>query len=285
MSLLQEIQNESSGAQFRRADLHVHSFGEGGSYDVTDATMTPAGIIDTAIAERLDVIAITDHNQIGNVHQAVKYAAGKPLLVVPGVELSTSQGHLLVYFDTADNLQRFYGKLTISDDRKACHNSIPQCLRFAEEFNGFGICAHIELDSGIEKAHPKFDTFKQEVFNCPNLLGLEIANASNSAWFSHDDTDANRRGCVVARCKALGLEDGVDLAKVMSSDAHTLNALGRNASGKRKLTRLKMEAMTFTSLRIALTDATARVRLEDLIPASIPKFIGMKLEGGFLTGC
>ncbi|WP_175773265.1 TrlF family AAA-like ATPase [Paraburkholderia phenazinium] len=282
MSLLQEIQNESSGAQFRRADLHVHSFGEGGSYDVTDATMTPAGIVDTAIAERLDVIAITDHNQIGNVHQAVKYAAGKPLLVVPGVELSTSQGHLLVYFDTADNLQRFYGKLTISDDRKACHNSIPQCLRIAEEFNGFGICAHIELDSGIEKAHPKFDTFKQEVFNCPNLLGLEISNASNSAWFSHDDTEVNRRGCIVARCKALGLEDGVDLAKVMSSDAHTLNALGRNASGKRKLTRLKMEAMTFTSLRIALTDAAARVRLEDLIPASIPKFIGMKLEGGFL---
>ncbi|WP_439890924.1 TrlF family AAA-like ATPase [Ralstonia sp. 25C] len=282
MSLLQEIQNESNGAQFRRADLHIHSFGEDGSYDVKDATMTPEGIVDTAIAERLDLIAITDHNQIANIRSALKYAEGKPLLVIPGVELSTPQGHLLVYFETADHLQRFFGKLTISDDRKACHNTIPQCLRFAEEFNGFGICAHIDLDSGLERAHPKFDAFKQEVFNCPNLLGLEISNASNSAWFSHDDTDANRRNCVVARCKALGLEDGIDLAKVMSSDAHTLNALGRNANGNRKLTRLKMEALTFASLRIALMDAAARVRLEDLIPASIPKFIGMKLEGGFL---
>lgn len=282
VSLLQEIHNESNGAQFRRADLHIHSFGEGGSYDVTDAMMTPEGIVDTAIAERLDLIAITDHNQIANVRPALKYADGKRLLVIPGVELSTPQGHLLVYFETADQLQRFFGKLTISDDRKACHNTIPQCLRFAEEFSGFGICAHIELDSGLEKAHPKFDAFKQEVFNCPNLLGLEIAKASNSAWFSHDDADANRRNCVVARCRALGFEDGVDLAKVMSSDAHTLNALGRNASGNRRLTRLKMEALTFASLRIALMDAAARVRLEDLIPASIPKFVGMKLEGGFL---
>lgn len=282
MSLLQEIQNESNGAQFRRADLHIHSFGEGGSYDVTDATASPEGIVETAIAERLDLIAITDHNQIANVRPALKYADGKGLLVIPGVELSTPQGHLLVYFETADQLQRFFGKLTISEDRKSCHNTIPQCLRFAEEFNGFGICAHIELDSGLEKAHPKFDAFKQEVFNCPNLLGLEVANASNSTWFSHDDADANRKNCAVARCKALGLEDAVDLAKVMSSDAHTLNALGRNASGNRKLTRLKMEALTFGSLRIALMDAAARVRLEDLIPASIPKFVGMKLEGGFL---
>ena len=231
MSLLQEIQSESNGAQFRRADMHIHSFGEGGSYDVTDGAMTPENIVDTAVAERLDLIAITDHNQIANVRPALKYADGKGLLVIPGVELSTQQGHLLVYFETDDQLQRFFGKLTISEDRKACHNTIPQCLHFAEEFNGFGICAHIELDSGLEKAHPKFDAFKQDVFNCSNLLGLEVANASNSAWFSHEDADANRRNCVIARCKALGLEDGVDLAKVMSSDAHTLNALGRNASG------------------------------------------------------
>jgi ABC-type lipoprotein export system ATPase subunit/histidinol phosphatase-like PHP family hydrolase len=282
VSLLQEIQKESNGALFRRADLHIHSFGADGSYDVTDATMTPEAIVDTSIAERLDLIAITDHNQIGNVRSALKYAQGKSLLVVPGVELSTPQGHLLVYFETADQLQRFFGKLTISDDRKVCHNTVPQCLQFAAEFNGFGICAHIELDSGLEKAAPKFDAFKQGVFNCSNLLGLEIANASNSAMFSHDDTDANRRNCAVARCAALGLEEGVDLAKVMSSDAHTLTALGRNASGNRKLTRLKMEALTFASLRIALMDATARMRLEDLIPASVPRFVGMKLEGGFL---
>lgn len=225
MSLLHEIQSESNGALFRRADLHIHSFGDGGSYDVADPAMTPEAIVDTAIAERLDLIAITDHNQIANVRPALRYANGKGLLVVPGVELSTPQGHLLVYVPTVDSLERFMGKLTISLDRKACHNTISQCLQFAAEFDGFGICAHIELDSGLEKAHPKFDAFKQEVFNSPNLLALEIANVASSTWFTHDDADANRRGCAVGRCKTLGFEDGLDLAKVMSSDAHTLNAL------------------------------------------------------------
>lgn len=282
MSLLNEIKAESNGAQFRRADLHIHSFGDRGSYDVSDSAMTPEGIVDTAIAERLDLIAITDHNQVGNVRDGIKYAEGKGILVIPGVELSTQQGHLLVYFETADKLDRFFGKLNISADGKACHNTIPQCLQYADEFEGFGICAHIELENGLEKAHPKFDAFKQDVFNCRNLLGLEITNAANSSWFAHDDSDANRRNCAVVRCRTLAIEDGIDLAKVMSSDAHTLNSLGRNASGNRRLTRVKMESLTFNSLRIALLDAAARVRLEDLIPSAIPRFVGLKLEGGFL---
>jgi predicted metal-dependent phosphoesterase TrpH len=114
VSLLHEIQSESNGALFRRADLHIHSFGDGGSYDVADPAMTPEAIVDTAIAERLDLIAITDHNQIANVRPALRYANGKGLLVVPGVELSTPQGHLLVYVPTVDSLERFMGKLTIS---------------------------------------------------------------------------------------------------------------------------------------------------------------------------
>ena len=90
MALLQEIQSESNGAQFKRADLHIHSFGESGSYDVSDVTMTPEAIVDTAIVERLDVIAITDHNQIADIRPALKHTIGKQLLVVPGVELSTT---------------------------------------------------------------------------------------------------------------------------------------------------------------------------------------------------
>ncbi len=280
--LIQEIQAESNGALFRRADLHIHSFGDTGSYDVTDPGMTPQAIVDIALAENLQVIAITDHNQAGNVRSALAHAAGKGILVVPGVELSTPQGHLLVYCETLDNLERFVGKLNISADRKLCHNTVAQCLQYADEFEGFGICAHIELDSGLEKACPKFDAFKQDIFNCRNLLGLEFANAGNSTRFSHEDDDVARKNCAVQRCKHLGHEDGIDLARVMSSDAHALAALGRNASGNRRLTRIKMDSLTFSSLRIALTDAAARVRLEDLIPPSIPYFVGMKLEGGFL---
>ena len=43
----------STGATFLRADLHIHSFGEFGSYDVFDSTMTPNAIVDTAINKNL----------------------------------------------------------------------------------------------------------------------------------------------------------------------------------------------------------------------------------------
>ena len=39
---------------------------------------------------------------------------GKPILVVPGVELSTAQGHLLVYCETPEKLAGFFGKLDIT---------------------------------------------------------------------------------------------------------------------------------------------------------------------------
>jgi ABC-type lipoprotein export system ATPase subunit len=280
--VLAEIRGNSNGAQFRRADLHIHSFGVLGSYDVTDPTMTPEGIVDTAIDEKLDVIAITDHNVVGNVRPAVIHAEGKAILVVPGVELSTQQGHLLVYCPTPEQLEGFYGKLTITADKKGCSNTIPQILKFAEEFRGFGICAHIESDAGLEKAHPKFDAFKQEIFNCKNLLGLEILHIDNISWFSHTDDNSDRRHCIVLRCQNLECEEELELAKVMSSDAHTLGALGKNAAGNRRLTRFKMESLSFDSLRVSLLDSAARVRLEDLIPPMIPHFVGMKLEGGFL---
>src|SRR5260370_41139206 len=109
--IVDDIKQLSNGAQFRRADLHIHSFKDGGSYDVEDIGMTPQAIVDTAIAENLQVIAITDHNVVTNVRNAVKYAEGKQILVVPGVELSTPQGHLLVYCPTPDKLEGFYGKL------------------------------------------------------------------------------------------------------------------------------------------------------------------------------
>lgn len=87
----------SNGAHFVKADLHIHSYGNGGSYDVTDSQMNPQNIVNTAIEKGLSVISITDHNAPLNSCVAVQYAEGKNILVIPGVELSTPQGHLLLY--------------------------------------------------------------------------------------------------------------------------------------------------------------------------------------------
>src|SRR5579872_2680180 len=84
MLTFEEVTSHLNGASFFRADLHIHSFG--GSHDVKDREMTSQAIVDTALAENLSVIAITDHNEISNVGAAVAAASEKEILVIPGVE-------------------------------------------------------------------------------------------------------------------------------------------------------------------------------------------------------
>jgi energy-coupling factor transporter ATP-binding protein EcfA2 len=73
------------------------------------------------------------------------------------------------------------------------------------------------------------------------------------------------------------------LARVLNSDAHTLKALGRNAQGDKKVTRIKMHQPSFEALRIALKDSDARIRIEDQIPPTVPFVLGMSFDGGFLN--
>lgn len=113
--------------------------------------MNPQNIVDTAISKGLSVISITDHNEITNSCTAVQYAQGKNILVIPGVELSTIQGHLLLYFETPQNLRAFISQVTISADRKTCQTGIVECLTKAQQYKGFGILAHIDIDAGFEK--------------------------------------------------------------------------------------------------------------------------------------
>jgi ABC-type lipoprotein export system ATPase subunit/histidinol phosphatase-like PHP family hydrolase len=283
-TLHEELLMVPRGADFVRADIHVHSFGSRGSYDVNDAAMSPVAIIDTAVKEGLGLISITDHNTIGNIEEAVKYAEGKDIAVIPGIEISTLQGHLLVYLPTLRDLDRFYGRLTISQDLRTCSQTMEQCLDLAGEFGGFGIAAHIDIDTGIERMMPRFDLFKEKVLAHRYLLGLEISSLAASNWYTDHDDSADRKHLRDLRLRSHNNDDAYELPKVMNSDAHSLAALGRNASGARKLTRIKLDFKSFDAFKTAFMDPTARVRIEDLIPNDIPQFVGMKLAGGFLDG-
>lgn len=270
------------GAKFLRADLHIHSFGEFGSYDVTDHTMTPEAIVDTAIEKNLGIISITDHNEIQNVNAALKHAEGKPLLVIPGIEVSTTQGHLLVYFETFKNLRDFFGRLTISEDRKTCNEGIVQCLDLAAQNGGIGVLAHIEVDSGFEKTIGRFGPQMEEVLKHSNLKALEISSKRSIALYTDQDEDDNRKRLIKLRREHLELDINNDLPKLMFSDSHTLNRLGVNADGEKKLTRIKVDEANFHSFKVALMSHESRIRLEDLIPEQRPTIKSIELSGGLL---
>lgn len=276
--------NNNSGAKFVRADLHIHSFGaDDGSYDVTDTTLTPENIVDTAIDKGLSIISITDHNEIGNSKKAIEHSADKDILVIPGIEVSTTQGHLLIYFENFTNLRNFHGKLSISEDKERCDQGIVECLNIANQFNGIGILAHIELSSGFEKMIGRFGPQIEDIIAHKNLWGLEISNKDSFKYYTVEDFNSERKGLIGLRRERLQLPANFDFPKLMSSDAHTLDRLGVNADGNKRLTRIKVDSLSFHSFKVALLSHESRIKLEDFIPEKVPRFLGMKMEGGLLS--
>src|SRR5688572_3494406 len=73
-----------------RADLQLHS-------DLGDGLASPEAILDAAERVGLDVIALTDHDDIRGAFLLRDIAARRssPVEIVPGVEVTTRNGHLL----------------------------------------------------------------------------------------------------------------------------------------------------------------------------------------------
>ena len=79
-----------------RIDLHVHSFFS------ADGVSRPEDLIAAARAAGLNGFAITDHNTCDAVDYMISHglmrADGQPvdgMLVIPGIEVTTADGHLL----------------------------------------------------------------------------------------------------------------------------------------------------------------------------------------------
>jgi len=73
-------------------DLHVHT---NYSHDGHDSVEK---IIKNAITKKLDGIAICDHDTMEGYYAARKYVADNELnlIIIPGIEITTSKGHLIV---------------------------------------------------------------------------------------------------------------------------------------------------------------------------------------------
>lgn len=249
--------------------------------------MTAAAIIRTAVSEKLSLIAVTDHNEIANVGSALGAAADQPVTVIPGVELSTPEGHLLVYFGKIEDLSSFYGSLKIvgkGTNESRCQTSLLECLNKIDIKKGFAILAHVDAAGGFEKKVSGNPPHKRDIINHESLMGIELRSATSTIYYSDGDSDSDRRSLGQSRIAALSLGSQQFLARVLFSDSHALSALGKNALGRRRLTRIKMDTPSFAGLRVALQDADARIRIEEEIPQSVPYVLGMSLEGNFLDG-
>ena len=155
-----------------RCDLHVHTC----LSPCAEFDMYPRALIDKCISEKLDMIAICDHNASENVKYVLQLAEGKPLTVLPGMEVtSREEVHLLALFDRLDlllqlqtvvyhhlpgqNDENLFGCQVIVNERDevegmnqrlligATQLSLQEIIDQIHALGGLAIACHIDRDS------------------------------------------------------------------------------------------------------------------------------------------
>lgn len=154
-------------------DLHLHSC----LSPCGDMDMTPNNIVNMAKILGLDVIALTDHNTSLNCKAAMEVGKEIGLLVIPGMELTTSEDiHAVCLFPTLEkaigwseyvderrikikNKAEIYGRQVIMNNRDeeigeiealllpSSNISIMEAYSKVKEFGGICYPAHIDRDS------------------------------------------------------------------------------------------------------------------------------------------
>ena len=93
--------NSSNFSGNRLIDLHTHT-------TASDGNLTPSENVRLAVSKGLAAMAITDHDTLAGVAEALRAAQGTGLEVIPGVEISVDyepEMHMLGYFLGGDYLR------------------------------------------------------------------------------------------------------------------------------------------------------------------------------------
>src|SRR5262249_25460688 len=97
------------------------------------------------------------------------------------------------------------------------------------------------------------------------------------------DQDPARKAAWLARQASKHLADR-GLARVMSSDAHSTEQLGRDRA-RRTITRLRLDSLNFTAVVNAIVHSPkARCKVEAELPPNYPRLLQAHFVGGFLDG-
>jgi energy-coupling factor transporter ATP-binding protein EcfA2 len=275
-----------AGSRFVTADLHVHTLlGPGEAAKGTKPS--PAGVIAAARAASIEIIGIADHNTAANVDATVALA-GPDILVVPGIEVSTSDGHVVGLFDPdrTSELKSFADpsnlklKVIGADGAQRSQRAMAELIGEISERGGIAIAAHIDAPDGLlAKANA---AALMDIVTSPGLRALEFTTLKNLTAFSARDSDPVRKQIWTNRRKALGR--GAPIARIMSSDAHSVEEVGAAKMG-RQLTRLRIDELNFDGVRAALTMfPDARCKVEASLAIHFARVLRAKFRGGFVDG-
>lgn len=111
-------------------DLHIHT-------TASDGSLTPRQLVIAAKEAGLSTIAITDHDTVNGIAEAIEAGMECGLEVIPGIEISAIDGeqevHILGYYIVPDSK----GLLEILS--KMIHARDTRAIRMVEKLNGIGV--------------------------------------------------------------------------------------------------------------------------------------------------
>ena len=235
--------------RFVKVDFHVHT-PVSKCYSVEGVTLDQ--IVEAAIKADLQAIAITDHNACEAALLMKEYAESNGLVVFPGIELSTQEGHVLALFETdmapslMEDLLEAVGipQAAHGDGTVFTRSSMEEVLAEIDQRGGLAIAAHIERwPSGFLETKQSRKT-KIRIHNSDHLSALEITQPENKDLWSE--------GKVRNYPKKYPCLQG--------SDAHSLLDIGR------RLTYIKLERIDLANMRLAFQDHRSRIRFPQELP-------------------
>ncbi len=179
------------------ADLHIHTIY---SYD---GTASVSAVLRQAKLAGLDVIAITDHDEIKGALKALELAPSYGVEVIPGIEIKTAEGDLLA--------------LNITEAVEP-NLSLEETVLRVGALGGFCIAPH-PMAGGIGMKSLSAYSILKALRNpavAEILIGIETYNATTIDRLSNN----------YARI----LANRLDIGQTGNSDAHVVEAIGLGAT-------------------------------------------------------
>ena len=157
-----------------KCDLHCHTFF---SYD---SSALPKEMVDAALKKEVDCLAITDHGEIEGAIEAIEYAKGKPILIIPGIEVKTKEGDVLG-LNLKEKIENgLSAKETIEKIKKLGGTAIlPHPFALFYPFRG-------KMEDFMERADG-IEVLNASVFGSGNKKALKLAQKYNLPFTAGSD--------------------------------------------------------------------------------------------------
>jgi PHP family Zn ribbon phosphoesterase len=228
-----------------RADLHVHTC----LSPCGDLSMDPKRVVERALACGLDLIAICDHNSMGNCAAVMEAARGGGLDVLPGCEICTAEEiHLLVLFENMVVAQGFQGYL----DAHLTGTNSPEVFGYQIEAdaqgNFTGECTDFllgALDQGAAEVTKAVKASGGLVI-CAHIDRKSYSVISQLGFMPPDLNPDAVEITLPGLQGAFPLAHAAGFPVITASDAHSPHDVGR------WVTLLDMDEPTFAELSMAL---------------------------------